>query len=149
MKSLNIGNKAPKFSYKNSDGDKDSLDNYLGSKVLICFYPKDNTPGCTSEACSLSESIVKFDEQKVKVFGISKDNEVSHQKFISKYNLKITLIPDPELKIITKYGVLNDKGSAKRTTFLIDEDGKIINIWFKVNTKAHAEEVLQFIDENS
>mgnify|MGYP003324659540 CR=1 FL=1 len=109
MKSLNIGNKAPKFSYKNSDGNKDSLDNYLGSKVLLCFYPKDNTPGCTSEACSLSESIVKFDEQKVKVFGISKDNEVSHQKFVSKYNLKITLIPDPELKIITKYGVLNDK----------------------------------------
>ena len=87
------GNKAPKFSYKNSDGNKDSLDNYLGSKVLLCFYPKDNTPGCTSEACSLSESIVKFDEQKVKVFGISKDNEVSHQKFVSKYNLKITLIP--------------------------------------------------------
>ena len=90
MKSLNIGNKAPKFSYKNSDGNKDSLDNYLGSKVLLCFYPKDNTPGCTSEACSLSESIVKFDQQKVKVFGISKDNEVSHQKFVSKYNLKIT-----------------------------------------------------------
>ena len=93
--------------------------------------------------------MVNVIQKILKVFGISKDNEVSHQKFVSKYNLKITLIPDPELKIITKYGVLNDKGSAKRTTFLIDEDGKIINIWFKVNTKAHAEEVLQFIDENS
>ena len=145
---LAVGKKAPKFSYTRNDGTKDSLDNYIGSKVLVCFYPKDNTPGCTAEVCSLSESSKNFDKQKVKVFGVSKDSEASHQKFISKYDLKITLIPDPELKIISKYGVLNEKGSAKRTTFLIDEDGKIIDIWFKVNTKSHAKEVLDFIDNS-
>lgn len=147
-RSLKVGSQAPKFKYNLADGSSDSLANYLGGKVLICFYPKDNTPGCTSEACSLSDSIKKFDKQKVKVFGISKDNELSHDKFIKKYNLKINLIPDPDLKIITKYGVLNEKGSARRTSFLIDESGKIINIWSKVNTMAHAEEVLKFLDED-
>ena len=125
-RSLIVGSQAPKFKYNLADGSSDSLANYLGGKVLICFY----------------------DKQKVKVFGISKDNELSHDKFIKKYNLKISLIPDPDLKIITKYGVLNEKGSARRTSFLIDESGKIINIWSKVNTKAHAEEVLKFLDED-
>ena len=96
----------------------------------------------------MTDSIKKFDKLKIKVFGVSKDNELSHNKFVNKYNLKITLIPDPELKIIEKYGVLNEKGSAKRTTFLLDEDGKILYIWFKVNTKLHAEEVLDFIENN-
>lgn len=147
-KSLSIGQKAPKFNYNLSDGSKDSLNNYLGRKVLICFYPKDNTPGCTAEACSLSDSIKKFDKLNVKVFGVSKDNQSSHDKFIGKYNLKISLVPDPELKIIKKYHVLNEKGSAKRTSFLLDENGKILNIWFKVNTKSHANEVLDFLEEN-
>jgi len=145
--SLILGGIAPKFEYTLHDGSSDSLKNYLGKKVLICFYPKDNTPGCTLEVCSLSSSIKKFEKLKVKVFGVSKDTEVSHQKFAKKYDLKISLVPDPELKIIKKYGVLNEKGSAKRTSFLLDEKGKIINIWNKVNTKSHGEEVLDFIDK--
>ena len=127
------------------DGSSDSLKNYLGKKVLICFYPKDNTPGCTLEVCSLSSSIKKFEKlsisKKVIVGSLCTD------KFVKKYDLKISLVPDPELKIIKKYGVLNEKGSAKRTSFLLDEKGKIINIWNKVNTKSHGEEVLDFIDK--
>ncbi|NSW88235.1 peroxiredoxin [bacterium] len=147
-KSLVVGSKAPNFKYLFSDGTKESLNDYIGNKVLVCFYPKDNTPGCTAEVCSLTDSISEFDKRKIKIFGVSKDNELSHNKFVNKYNLKIRLIPDPDLKIIKKYGVLNEKGSAKRTSFLIDENGKILNIWIKVNTKSHAEEVLEFLDKN-
>ncbi|MBT3445407.1 peroxiredoxin [bacterium] len=144
-KSLEVGMKAPNFIINFSDGSKESLRDYLGQKVLICFYPKDNTPGCTLEVCSLSDSSKEFKKKKIKVFGISKDSEKSHQNFINKYKLKLSLVPDQDLKIITSFGVLNEKGSARRVSFLLDEKGEIINIWRKVNTREHAKEVLEFI----
>ena len=143
---LVIGRKSPSFDYVSQDGKKISLKDFLGQKVLLYFYPRDNTPGCTLQACSLRDSKKDFEKFKIKVIGVSKDSEKSHKNFSSKYNLNFTLIPDPETKIISKYGVINEKGSAKRVSFLIDEKGKIINIWKKVNAREHAKEVLDFID---
>ena len=143
---LKIGAKAPSFNYVFESGDQISLKDFLGRKVLIYFYPKDNTPGCTLQACSLRDSKEDFDKLKIEIIGISKDSEKSHKNFFSKYNLNFTLIPDPTTEIISKYGVLNERGSAKRTSFLIDEKGRIAYIWDKVNTKEHATEVLNFIN---
>jgi peroxiredoxin Q/BCP len=143
---LRVGAKAPSFHYVFESGDKISLKDFLGRKVLIYFYPKDNTPGCTLQACSLRDSKEDFDKLEIDIIGISKDSEKSHRNFLSKYNLNFTLIPDSTTKIISKYGVLNERGSAKRTSFLIDEKGKIACIWNKVNTKEHAKEVLDFIN---
>ena len=143
---LMIGKKSPNFDFVFEDGKRISLKDFLGQRVLLYFYPRDNTPGCTIQACSLRDSQKDFQKLKIKVIGISKDSEKSHKNFSSKYSLNFTLIPDTEKKIISKYGVMNDKGSARRVSFLIDEKGKIINIWKKVNTKEHAKEVLDFIN---
>ena len=143
---LMIGKESPNFDYASQDGKRVSLKDFLGQKVLLYFYPRDNTPGCTLQACSLRDSKKDFQKLRIKVIGISKDSAESHKNFSSKYNLNFTLIPDTEKKIISKYGVINEKGSAKRISFLIDEKGKITNIWKKVNTKEHAKEVLDFIN---
>tara|TARA_B110000014_G_scaffold248912_1_gene223711 strand:+ start:763 stop:1206 length:444 start_codon:yes stop_codon:yes gene_type:complete len=146
MSNISVGKKAPNFKYIDSDGNSSSLSDYKGQKVLIYFYPRDNTPGCTKQACSLRDSIDDLLEKKIKVIGISKDSEKSHANFKSKFNLNFDLVPDPDKKIISSYGVLNEKGSANRKSFLVDEEGKILFIWDKVKAASHGEEVLSFLN---
>ena len=146
MAKLLEGNKAPSFEYTNPKGKKISLNDFLGSKVLIYFYPRDNTPGCTKQACSLRDSMNLLKKMNIKIIGVSKDSEKSHNNFTSKYNLNFDLVSDESKKIIKLYGVLNEKGSASRKSFLLDEKHTILKIWDKVKTAEHAEEVLEFLN---
>ena len=146
MAKLLEGKKAPSFEYTNLRGKKISLNDFLGSKVLIYFYPRDNTPGCTKQACSLRDSMNLLKKMNIKVIGVSKDSEKSHNNFTSKYDLNFDLVSDESKKIIKLYGVLNEKGSASRKSFLLDEKHTILKIWDKVKTAEHAEEVLEFLN---
>ena len=146
MAKLLEGKKAPSFEYTNLKGQKISLDDFLGFKVLIYFYPRDNTPGCTKQACSLRDSMKLLKKMNIKVIGVSKDSEKSHINFTSKYDLNFDLVSDESKKIIKLYGVLNEKGSASRKSFLLDEKHTILKIWDKVKTAEHAEEVLEFLN---
>jgi len=146
MSNISVGKKAPNFKYIDSDGNSLSLSDLKGQKVLIYFYPRDNTPGCTKQACSLRDSMDDLLQKNIKVIGVSKDSEKSHANFKSKFNLNFDLVPDPDKKIISSYGVLNEKGSANRKSFLVDEQGKILFIWDKVKAASHGEEVLSFLD---
>lgn len=146
MAKLLEGKKAPSFEYTNQKGKKISLDDFLGSKVLVYFYPRDNTPGCTKQACSLRDSMNLLLKMNIKVTGISKDSEKSHINFTSKYNLNFDLASDENKRIIKLYGVLNEKGSASRKSFLLDEKHIILKIWDKVKAAEHAEEVLEFLN---
>lgn len=146
---LNEGDLAPDFTAKDQDGNEVKLSDYKGQKVVLYFYPKDDTPGCTKEACSFRDANDIYAEKGIKVFGVSTDSEKSHQKFISKYNLPFTLLADTDKKIVNDYGVYGEKSlygrkymGVNRTTFLIDEDGKIVKIFKKVNVSEHAQEVL-------
>ena len=148
------GNKAPDFTAKDQNGNKVKLSDLRGQKVVLYFYPKDDTPGCTKQACSLRDSNDVFTEKGIKVLGVSIDDENSHQKFISKYNLPFDLIADTDKKIVEKYGVWGEKSMYGRTymgtlrkTFLIDEEGKIVKIFDKVKVSEHADEVLKAFGE--
>ena len=148
------GNKAPDFTAKDQNGNKVKLSDLRGQKVVLYFYPKDDTPGCTKQACSLRDSYDVFTEKGIKVLGVSIDDEKSHQKFISKYNLPFDLIADTDKKIVEKYGVWGEKSMYGRTymgtmrkTFLIDADGKIVKIFDKVKVSEHADEVLKAFGE--
>ncbi len=149
MLKLKEGQKAPIFSAKNQKGNNISLTQFLGKKVVLYFYPKDNTPGCTAQACNLSENIDNLKKNGFIVLGVSPDSEKSHLKFISKYNLSFDLIVDESKSICKLYGVWGPKkfmgreyDGVHRTTFLIDENGLIDKIITKVNTKNHTEQIL-------
>lgn len=149
MLELKEGQKAPIFSAKNQNGNDISLTQFLGKKVVLYFYPKDNTPGCTAQACNLSENIDNLKKNGFIVLGVSPDSEKSHLKFISKYNLSFDLIVDESKSICKLYGVWGPKkfmgreyDGVHRTTFLIDENGFIDKIITKVNTKNHTEQIL-------
>ncbi len=146
---LQKGDKAPSFSSVDTEGNEISLENLRGKKIILYFYPKDNTPGCTAEACSLRDGYDKLLEAGFTVLGVSPDNEKSHEKFRSKYQLPFHLIADPEKELIRKYGVLGEKKmfgktveGVKRTTFVINEDGVIEHIIPKVDTNNHASQIL-------
>ena len=148
------GNKAPDFTANDQNGNKVKLSDLRGQKVVLYFYPKDDTPGCTKQACSLRDSYDVFTEKGIKVLGVSIDDEKSHQKFISKYSLPFDLIADTDKKIVEKYGVWGEKSMYGKTymgtlrkTFLIDEDGKIVKIFDKVKVSEHADEVLKAFGE--
>ncbi len=145
---LQPGDKAPDFSGVNQNGDTISLKDFRGRKVILYFYPQDDTPACTTQACNLRDNFLSLREQGYEVIGISPDTAQSHQKFISKYKLPFTLIADPDRKIIDYYGVWGEKNlygrkyvGLLRTTFVIDEKGTIEKILKKPKTKAHAEEI--------
>ncbi len=149
---LQIGNKAPDFELINKDGKTISLSDFLGKKVVLYFYPKDNTPGCTKQACAFAENYNGFKEKNIEVIGISKDSVNSHKKFIEKFNLPFILLSDPELKAIQEYGVWQEKKlygktsmGVVRTTFIIDEQGNIEKIMAKVKPDTNAKEILEFI----
>ena len=147
---LNEGDKAPDFSSKDQNGNPVKLSDYKGKKVVLYFYPKDDTPGCTKEACSFRDADAIFREKGITVFGISTDDEKSHQKFISKFSLPFDLLADTDKSIVESYGVWGEKTmygkkymGTNRKTFLIDEDGQIVKIFDKVNVEEHADEVLE------
>ncbi|MBQ8233637.1 MAG: thioredoxin-dependent thiol peroxidase [Lachnospiraceae bacterium] len=140
---LQIGTKAPSFTLPDQNGILHTLEEYKGKKVILYFYPKDNTPGCTKQACGFSERYPQFTEKGAVVIGISKDTVASHKKFEEKYGLAFTLLADPELTVIKAYDVWKEKKNygkvsmgVIRTTYLIDEDGVII----KANDKVKAAE---------
>lgn len=146
---LNIGEKAPEFKLLNQDGEWVSLKDFKGKKVLVYFYPKDDTPGCTTEACGFRDFRYELQDKGVEVIGISKDSVKSHKKFQEKYKLNFTLLSDEELEVIKKYGAWSEKSmygkkymGVSRISYLIDEKGKIEKVYGKVAPKDHPEEVL-------
>jgi len=146
---LQIGNKAPLFTLKDKNGNDVSLSDFLGKKVVLYFYPRDNTPGCTRQACAFAALYNEFEKRNVEVIGISKDSVSSHIKFIEKYNLPFVLLSDPELSAIKDYGVWQEKKmygkvsfGVVRTTFIIDENGYIEKIMPKVKPDTNAQEIL-------
>lgn len=146
---LKIGDKAPDIQAVDHNGQPLSLSQFRGSKVILYFYPKDDTPGCTAEACNLRDNYDSLLQQGFKIIGVSADSAKSHQKFVSKYNLPFPLIPDTDKKIVNDYGVWGRKkfmgreyDGINRATFIISEDGNILNIFEKVDTKEHAAQIL-------
>jgi peroxiredoxin Q/BCP len=150
---LKEGNKAPLFSGKNQNGDIISLEDFKGKKVVLYFYPKDNTPGCTAESCDLNNNYGDFQVKGFEIVGVSPDGEASHRKFIEKYGLQFNLIADTEQKILNDYGVWGEKSmygktymGVNRTTFVIDEEGIIEKIITKVDTKNHSDQIFSALN---
>lgn len=149
---LEVGTKAPDFELPDQDGKMHKLSDYLGKKVILYFYPKDNTPGCTKQAIGYSERVETFGEQNVVILGISKDSVASHKKFEEKQELKITILSDPEKTVIETYDVWKEKKNygkvsmgVVRTTYLIDEQGVIVKANDKVKAADDPEKMLQVI----
>lgn len=149
MIQLKEGDKAPYFKGLNQDGKEISLDDYKGKRLVLYFYPKDDTSGCTAEACSLNDNYSQLTGKGYEVVGVSPDSVSSHLKFIAKYNLAFNLIADTEKKILETYGVWAEKSmygrkymGVLRTTFIINEKGIIEKIITKVDTKKHAEQII-------
>lgn len=150
------GNTAPAFTATDADGRKVSLKDFRGERVVLYFYPKDDTPGCTKEACSFRDAFSEYKKRGIKVLGVSPDNEASHKKFAAKFKLPFTLLADPDHSISDAYGTYGEKKfmgrkymGVKRTTFLIDEKGKIKKIFEKVKPEEHAREVLDAFEEST
>ena len=146
---LEVGTKAPDFTLKDKDGNTVSLSDFIGKKVVIYFYPKDNTPGCTRQACAFAGAYNEFKSKDIEVIGISKDSVSSHVKFAEKYDLPFILLSDPELEAIKAYGVWQEKKlygkvsmGVVRTTFIVDEGGNIEKIMPKVKPDTNAAEIL-------
>lgn len=140
---LRPGTMAPDFTAKNTDGDTVRLSDLRGKKVVLYFYPKDDTPGCTVEACGLRDQYEKIQDLGAEILGVSVDDTGSHQKFTEKYNLPFQLIADTDRNITKEYGVYNEKsGMAKRWTFIIDEQGKITKIFDTVKPQDHPQEII-------
>jgi peroxiredoxin Q/BCP len=144
------GATAPAFKTTNTNGEPVSLKDLRGKKVVLYFYPKDDTPGCTKEACSFRDAYAKFKKRGITILGVSPDSEKAHQKFTAKYELPFTLLADTDHSIADAYGVYGEKKfmgrkymGVHRTTFLIDEKGKIKKVFEKVKPEDHANEVLE------
>jgi len=147
---LKVGDSAPDFSVNDQNEKPVKLSDYKGKKVVLYFYPKDNTPGCTAEACNLRDNYQTLQKAGYEILGVSKDSEKSHTKFIDKFELPFTLLADTELDIHEKYGTWIEKSmygrkymGTARVTFLIDEEGKIEEIIEKVKTKDHTAQILK------
>ena len=150
---LEVGMKAPDFRLLDKRGNHVSLSDFLGKKVVLYFYPKDSTPGCTRQACAFAQSHSNFEDKNVVVIGISKDSVTSHLKFADKYELPFVLLSDPELEVIKTYGVWQEKKlygkvsmGVVRSTYLIDEQGVIEKVMFKVKPDTNAAEILSYLN---
>jgi peroxiredoxin Q/BCP len=149
---VRVGGKAPSFCLKDENGDEHCLKDYLGRRVVIYFYPRDNTPGCTIEANDFTKLKSSFDKEGVVILGANSDSSKSHKKFSEKRKLKITLLSDEDSSIQKKFGVWKKKKfmgreymGTDRSTFLIGENGKILKIWESVSVLGHAKKVLEFV----
>ena len=154
MTNLEIGDKAPNFVGLDENGKEIALKDFKGKKLVIYFYPKDMTPGCTTQSCNLRDNYDLLKEKGFEILGVSADDEKRHLKFIDKHDLPFSLIADVDKKMINDYGVWGEKkfmgkvyDGIHRTTFVIDENGSIINIIRKVKTKAHAEQILEDLEK--
>lgn len=143
---MEIGDKLPKFKAVDQDGEEITSDDFLGSPFVLYFYPKDNTPGCTAEACSFRDVMDSFDDIDVLVVGVSPDSPDSHQKFIEEHELNFPLISDEKMDICKKFNVLKD-GKVVRSTFLFDEDGNCLWSESPVNVEKHTERVMAAIED--
>ena len=150
MTHLKVGDKAPEIQAKDQDGNPITLDGFKGKKVILYFYPKDNTPGCTVESCNLRDNYSDLQKKGYEVLGVSADSEASHQKFIKRFKLPFNLVVDTDKKVLNDYGVWGEKKFMGRTymgihriTFIISEDGVIEDIILKVKTKSHTEQILE------
>jgi peroxiredoxin Q/BCP len=150
---LQEGTKAPEFTLLDQDGKSVSLSDFRGKKVVLYFYPKDNTPGCTRQACAFASSYQAFQDRGVVVIGISRDSTASHQKFAEKFSLPFILLSDPERQAIEGYDVWKEKKNygkvsmgIVRSTYIIDEDGMIEKAMPKVKPDTNAEEILSYLD---
>ena len=151
---LTVGTKAPDFTLNDQNGAEVRLSDFLGKKVVLYFYPKDNTPGCTRQACAFAGSYAAFKSQNVAVIGVSKDSVASHVKFAQKYELPFILLADPELQAIQAYGVWQEKKlygkvsmGVVRSTYIIDEQGMIEKVMPKVKPDTNAAEILAYLAE--
>ena len=149
---LDVGIKAPDFTLPDKDGNNISLSDFIGKKIILYFYPKDNTPGCTKQACAFAANFEKFKEIDAVVIGISKDSTASHSKFAAKYNLPFILLSDTELVAIQAYDVWKEKKlygkvnmGVVRTTYIIDENGTIEKVMPKVKPDTNAAEILEYL----
>lgn len=154
MTTLQIGDKAPEFNSVDENGNPIALSDFLGKKVILFFYPKDDSPGCTKEACSLRDNYRNIQKAGYEVLGISPDKYTKHKKFIDKYEFQYSLVADPEKEIILSYGLWGPKKfmgrevvGVYRTTFLVDEKGFIQHVFTKVKTKDHADQILNQVQE--
>jgi len=156
MALLQAGQKAPDFTAKDQDGNEVSLRDFTGRKVVLYFYPKDDTPGCTKEACAFRDNLPNFQKIDAVVLGVSVDGQKAHRKFADKYELPFTLVVDDEKKIVEAYGVWGLKKfmgreymGTNRVTYLIDEQGAIEKVWPKVKPETHAAEVLDWLQQKT
>jgi peroxiredoxin Q/BCP len=147
------GDEAPDFEVRDAEGNNVKLSDLRGQKVVLYFYPKDDTPGCTKEACSFRDSFAEFGRRGIKVLGVSLDDESSHRKFADKYSLPFTLLADTDHAVADAYGVYGEKQfmgkkymGVNRVTFLLDEQGRVKKVFDKVNVEEHADEVLKAFD---
>ena len=150
---LEKGMKAPEFELENSDGEAVKLSDFLGKRVVLYFYPKDNTPGCSRQACAFAGAYEGFKSRDVAVIGVSKDSVASHKKFAEKYSLPFVLLSDPELEAIKAYGVWQEKKlygkvsmGVVRTTFIIDPEGNVEKVMPKVKPDTNAAEILGYLE---
>lgn len=150
MTHLQVGDKAPSIEAVDQNGQAVNLDDYKGKKVILYFYPKDDTPGCTAEACNLRDNYAALQDQGFAILGVSIDSEKSHQKFITKYDLPFPLVSDTDKNVVNAYGVWGKKKfmgreyeGTHRVTFVIDEEGKIEKVFEKVKTKDHTNQILE------
>lgn len=149
---LEVNTKAPDFTLPDKDGNSITLSDYLGKKVVLYFYPRDNTPGCTRQACAFAKSYDEYEKLGVVVIGVSKDSEASHQKFAGKYGLPFILVSDTELNVIKAYDVWQEKKlygklgmGVMRSTYVIDEKGMIEKVIPKAKPDTNAEEILEYL----
>ena len=154
MRVLKERSVAPNFAAKDANGETIRLKDLRGEKVVLYFYPRDDTPGCTKEACSFRDAFAQFKRRNIKILGVSVDSEASHAKFSDKYKLPFTLLADPDHSIADAYGVYGEKKfmgrtymGVKRITYLIDEKGKIKKVFEKVKPEEHAREVLDAFED--
>ena len=152
MSKPNVNEVAPNFTLKNQNSESRTLSDYRGQYVVLYFYPKDDTPGCTIQACSYGDNMEEFTKRNIKVFGISKDDPKSHSKFLAKFNLNFELLADDGLEVVNLYDVYKEKNmygkavmGVVRTTFVIDPEGKVAAVFDKVNPEEDVQKVLSVI----
>lgn len=141
-----VGQKAPDFTLTSQDGSPLGPHNFHGKWVVLYFYPKDNTPGCTIEAHNFQQDLQKYEADNAVIVGVSVDNTASHQDFCAKQGLTFKLLSDTDKKVVAEYGSLSPSGVASRNTFLIDPSGKIVKVWTGVKPSAHSQEVLEALN---